>query len=281
MMLRRGGRLWDERRRLPRFLISRVLWRSGAGLWLPIRVVVDDGIPVRFSPTALAAALWLDPGHLAWQRRLVRDLVTPGSSVIDVGANIGLISLVAGDCVGPSGSVLAIEPSPQAYRALTKNVRDAGMPWVRCIRCAVGARVGEARLAQLRSDDQNFVTEGSSGVNVEVRPLDELAAALSDVSLVKVDVEGLEEHVLRGAAAVLDRAPHLLLEVEPALLARAGSDPAALFSRLRRMGFALLDAESAELIPAGWQRPGVGDVLATRSPKRASEAIAVASRGKR
>jgi Methyltransferase FkbM domain len=67
--------------------------------------------------------------------------------------------------------------------------------------------------------------------------LDEVAAGVGTITLVKVDVEGWEAHVLRGAARTLPRTKYVLIEINPQALRKAGSSPDEIFGLLRRAGF--------------------------------------------
>ena len=119
-----------------RFLASRALWRSGASRLLTFEA---HGARLRFFPSALSASLWLDPMQRADDVDVVRGLLRPGDTCIDVGANIGLLSLVASAAVGTTGRVIAIEPHPRVFGYLTANLELNDATNVHAINRAVGS----------------------------------------------------------------------------------------------------------------------------------------------
>src|SRR5207249_2412898 len=72
--------------------------------------------------------------------RWIDERLSPGDTFIDVGANIGYYSLLAARRVGPTGSVVAIEPSPKTFRALEANLAQNRLKNVRTVNAAVSDR---------------------------------------------------------------------------------------------------------------------------------------------
>jgi hypothetical protein len=107
------------------FLISRVLWRSRLCQLFNIQ---RDGYVIRFWPTSLSAELWMRPDARGEEERLFARYLRLGDCVIDVGANIGTVTLMAASRVGPQGSVYAFEPHPRIFRYLEKEPRDEWVP---------------------------------------------------------------------------------------------------------------------------------------------------------
>ncbi|MBK9180783.1 MAG: FkbM family methyltransferase [Acidimicrobiales bacterium] len=143
-------------------------------------------------------------------------LVGPGQVVVDVGANTGVYALKAGRLVGPSGTVVAIEPNPDMIGWLQGNVRANGLGNVRVRMLAAGERTGAATLWENRDAPNSFSLvrrAAGAGFSVLVVPLDELLAweGLEHVDLVKIDVEGAEDAVLAGAAGLIERCRPLVI----------------------------------------------------------------------
>lgn len=145
----------------------------------------------------------------------------PGSVAVDVGANCGLHTAVLARCVGPDGQVHAFEPVPQLTTRLEQTLA------LNCISNVVTHKVGAAERAGkvgFAFDPLAFNTglghgakaEGGAAIDV-VRLDDELALPKRPVSLIKVDVEGMEVSVLKGAQ-------HLLAEHRPAVVVEVNSD---------------------------------------------------------
>jgi FkbM family methyltransferase len=166
--------------------------------------------------------------------RLLDRLVEPGTTVVDVGANIGYNTVHAARRTGPRGRVIAIEPTPDNLEVLRRNVADSGCTNVRIEPVAVGRAAGSRDLF-VRGDVSavnsffpvSCYAHVTSVLPVPVVPLDELVDG--DVSVVKIDVEGAEVEVLEGMTRLL-AAPRVALIVEwhPLLQQMAGFAPDAL-----------------------------------------------------
>jgi FkbM family methyltransferase len=147
--------------------------------------------------------------------RVFPHLLRPGDLFVDVGANLGYYTAMGSRLVGPSGRVLAFEPSPVCFPRLERLVAVGGLDNVRVFRAAVGAAEGTSTLYNAADADNSGAATlrpdlGGDDVGVEVRVLrlddvPELAKADS-VALLKVDTEGFEEQVLEGATALFDEA---------------------------------------------------------------------------
>lgn len=163
--------------------------------------------------------------------RLLRRQLAPGGSFVDVGANVGALTLVAARLAGPGGRVLAAEASGRLFAYLAGNVRRNRLGNVLLRRCAVQDRDGGRRDfydAPPRHFGMGSLAPqfGRAPAAVPARTLDSLLgeAGFGRVDLLKVDVEGYEASVFRGAAGLLGgpRPPLLLFEFCDWAEARAG-----------------------------------------------------------
>jgi len=140
-----------------------------------------------------------------------------GDVVVDVGAYIGMYSLLSSRLVGERGTVLAIEPHPLNYLRLVENVRALRAKNVRPLMLALLDHDGYCRLYVAKELVSHSVLPiSNSYITVPCRSLDSLLEALSieDVSFIKVDVEGAELLVLRGAERTLRRSKNVRLIIE-------------------------------------------------------------------
>lgn len=136
-------------------------------------------------------------------QQLLRRYVRPGSSVIDAGAHIGTHTLLMSRLVGPTGHVYAFEPQKKIHRELVHNLRLNGASNVAALRFALGDRQDVITMGTPPEGNEGHTAVGTGGDRVELRTLDGLG--LCDVSLLKIDVEGYESQVLRGAAELIRR----------------------------------------------------------------------------
>jgi FkbM family methyltransferase len=170
-----------------------------------------------------------------------------GEIAFDVGANLGWYSVLLSRLSEPGAQIFAFEPDPESYRLLTRNlaVNEAGN--VTAFNVALGETPGMAELHRYKSSNNGrhtLLSGNTSGGIVRV-PVETLGAfcdrhALGDrpIRLMKIDVEGFEYFVLRGAGEVLRRCRCLLLEYSPDSLPVAGLKPQVLLDLLAATGLA-------------------------------------------
>jgi FkbM family methyltransferase len=148
---------------------------------------------------------WPEFHELMFVRRLLRR----DELVLDVGANVGHVSLLLADVVGPSGLV-AFEPTPVAFARLTENWRLNGWPTHQLYQVAVGGSDGVAHFEDVSSPATTsaVLKDAPSGtaVTVPMKPLDHYRLTFGDrgIGLLKVDVEGYESECFRGARRLLE-----------------------------------------------------------------------------
>ncbi len=174
-----------------------------------------------------------------------KDAVKPGAVVVDVGAHVGGYALAASRLAGPSGRVFALEPDPENFALLEKNLGLNRRANVVALRVAAGARPGKRSFNLADSSDSNsFYAHPMAGrkavVEVDCVTVDDVARG-AKVDVVKIDVEGAEPEVLDGMRETLEGNPGLVLFVEfnPCCLRLGGHDPRALLERLRGLGFSM------------------------------------------
>jgi FkbM family methyltransferase len=173
--------------------------------------------------------------HRIWRYRLMQDRhelalvrkqVSPGQSVLDVGANYGAYTYWLAKAVGPSGSVYAFEPQPELAQYIEDSAEDFRLSNVRVINKALSFETGEAELFRPDRHPLGGATleelPGYSGTYMTVlrQRLDDFVAQAPElrrpIRFIKCDVQDHELRVLQGGERVVqeDR-PTLLLECMP------------------------------------------------------------------
>ena len=184
------------------------------------------------------------------ERELLRSVVRPGMTAVDVGANIGIHTRYLARLCGPNGRVVAFEPSPVNFARLKANVRK--LPNVTIHASAVGDQSGSIPLylsPDLNVDHRTYETgEARDRIDVPVVRLDDIFPPGGHVDLLKVDVQGFEGAVLEGARRLISENPHLkaVIEYWPYGLAQGKRDPDALLGSLAELGLAYEVIGSAE-----------------------------------
>lgn len=150
-----------------------------------------------------------------------------GDIVVDVGAHIGKYSLIASKMVGPQGKVLAIEAHPDNYDILKKNIALNNLTNVVALNFAVHSKEAMVKLYEPGQEEgftiYNTIMTGrkmsnnQNYVEVQAKTLDSilLENAIKEANWIKIDVEGAELEVLRGAPSILSnsRSSSLLIEI--------------------------------------------------------------------
>jgi FkbM family methyltransferase len=153
----------------------------------------------------------------------------------DIGANHGIFSLVFA-AVNPHGTAISVDPSPIASQILRKNLELNGLnDRVRHHQIACGASHGTVLMHynwhHLEASQEGG--QSSNDVQIEVETLDEICAKEGvKPAVVKIDVEGFELDVLRGADKTLSHANLLFLEIHPERLDELGVSQPAIFEWL-------------------------------------------------
>jgi FkbM family methyltransferase len=174
--------------------------------------------------------------------RFWRRALPAGSTFFDVGANIGLYTVPASLHVGSAGSVVAFEAHPVLCQFLANNVARNSPGNVAIENVAVGDSLGELLLSfnPRNPGETRVALEGEAGQAVPVLTLDDYCArrGIGRVDYIKIDVEGYEPAVLRGARQTLRDNPKILVqtEFEPAHRQRYGAAD-ELDELLRSAGF--------------------------------------------
>jgi FkbM family methyltransferase len=144
-----------------------------------------------------------------------RGLINRGDTVIDVGANMGFVTLMLASLVGSTGRVVALEPSPKTFRKLRQTVEKNGYAdLVTALNLGCGSEAGTVTLHQVSGSSGNATVRGNieGGEQINLTRLDDLD--VSGVDLIKIDTEGFEPQVLQGGEKLIaDGRPIIYIEL--------------------------------------------------------------------
>jgi FkbM family methyltransferase len=219
----------------------RKIWPLSRGRWVwsrfrglagatmptePIRAQVEENLNLLLDPKDLIGNEILTEGNWepeTWEWMASR--LPPGGVFADVGTHIGYHSIKAAKRVGPMGRVLSFEPNPGTAAQLKENIRYSGLSNIKLHEFACADHEGEAEFfaaGRGNTGRSSLSAENALGdgeirpYRVRLRPLDAVIteSAIQRLDLMKVDVEGAELMVLRGAEQTLRRfRPVLLVEL--------------------------------------------------------------------
>lgn len=205
--------------------VYRLLERRG-----PFYDVVVHGVKLR----CRANDNWTETGALIYGMRRSEEVIRlldglkPGDTVVDLGANSGLVSVMCAQAVGPAGKVVAVEPNAVLVERIAANAGYNGFGHVRIAPFAVGAKEETLTLhvvsAQQGRSSLLPVAGGDTPVTVAVRPLTDILAehGVARIDAMKIDIEGFEDRALVPFFATAPRSlwpRKVLIEV----LGRGGS----------------------------------------------------------
>ncbi|MBM3643891.1 MAG: FkbM family methyltransferase [Alphaproteobacteria bacterium] len=209
--------------------------------------------------------LWVcgsfEPNEFAFLDRVLE----PNMIVVDAGANQGLYSVFAGKRVGSGGRVIAFEPSRRDCEMLRSNVAHNSLGNVEVIPTALGDTMGNGilHIADGEHAGQNtfgvFAWEGTQERSVENVPVTTLDSEVERLDLrrldfLKIDVEGAEVALLRGARRSLERfKPTILVEVNPRTLSGMGESVQTLVEALVQLGYTLERFSLVTGLPEPWR----------------------------
>lgn len=236
-------------------------------LWLAERRGISanvDGITMRYvigsEPIEREPSRtdWVNYADYVMSRAFLRAL-KPGSVVADVGSFRGGYAVLAAGAAGAGGSVVAFEPSLANHAAIRRNI-ELNRLHDRVTLCAkaVSDRVGTVSFYAAGGASENSLYRagvGTSGraprevamTTVETIDLDGYFRGLRDPDVIKIDAEGAEFAVLRGAERILAAGATVICEFHPYAWAQAGHDQDELVAWLAERGRSIIDLRTAQL----------------------------------
>jgi len=233
--------------------------------------------------TLLVPGRWRGTGKLIYVFRdqcdpdlkILSLFLKPGAVFIDVGAHLGIYSAIAGRLVGERGSVFAFEPGEEIFGLLEKNIKLNRLTNVKTFRTALADRTGSISLYHHPDPSRDSLGRPSDhdvsvalAEDVPVARLDDVLrqSDAERIDLVKIDVEGAEELVLRGAEALITQTrPKVLFEINPAAAASLGLAADGAWRLLENWGYCFHRLTAEQLRPLQSPPDGVQNVLAIQS----------------
>lgn len=202
---------------------------------------------------SIGSRIYWEDSHWRGEVRAFKRLLTPETVCVDVGANQGEFTLVAAKRL-VNGAVLAFEPVPRIFARLQQNVEMNGFRNVRLFDVGLGEESGKAEMfldgsaseGDYRNDRLASLHRGASGGErlgqVRIERFDKIfeETGLQRLDVMKIDVEGAELAVLRGAGETLSRyRPALIMEINEETARAAGYSSKEVIGLLTPLGYRL------------------------------------------
>jgi FkbM family methyltransferase len=233
-------------RHLAQVLAVVARWHGGE----PVRKVVD-GITYDLDLSeVIDSSLYYSGTFEAKAEQMIRSMLRPGMVAIDIGANIGYHTFRMAREVGCAGTVVAIEPMTRAYTRLRRNHELNAFSNIEFLHLGLS----DVELGDVEVDFRaNYRLDGridSAPERVRIATLDAIVdeQSLAKIDFIKLDVDGFEGKVLRGAQSTLNRdKPTLFFEISPAAMTSNGDNVRDLTGQLAGLGYSF-DNEDGEPI---------------------------------
>jgi FkbM family methyltransferase len=191
---------------------------------------------------------------------VLSSLCQKGMTVVDIGAHVGLHSLILASRAGKEGRIHCFEPCARSCKILRRNLFINGFSNVNVHQVALSDRNGISTFFEF-NEELTWSSlyppaglESCTQVRVETACLDEVLPEDVKVDLVKLDAEGAELDILRGMKRIIARSPRIQIIVEfgPSNIVRAGNRPEDLLQLIREFGFSMqcIDEATGQLSPA-------------------------------
>jgi len=225
-------------------IISRFLMKTGISKFI---IIKRSNFNLRFYPSSLSATLWIDPSFGKEDEMFYLKYLKTGDHVVDVGANIGSLTLLASTIVGETGIIYAIEAHPRIFSYLQKNIFLNDKTNIISFNYAIGDKKGEVILSDLKGDDKNSISSDNKGILVRMKRLDDLPLKWN-ISLLKIDVEGYELFVFRGAENILEHTACIYFESWDKHFSKYNYTCNDVFAFLNKKGFHIFKIMDNDLI---------------------------------
>jgi FkbM family methyltransferase len=192
---------------------------------------------------------------------LLPSIISAGTNVVDVGANVGFYTFSLSRLVGGRGRVFAFEADPNVYRYLLRNVADNGLDNVVAERFAITEACGAVQFIADSVERGHLSPSGSAIPSIEVPglSLDRYFESIGwpAIDFIKLDIEGGELAALKGMSDLSARNPDikLVMEYNPQSIKRAGVTPQRLFQAIRLLDFSTVRVVEQRLRPLSLDGP--------------------------
>ena len=209
----------------------------------------------------ISSELLMFKTHEPLTTKLLSKELKKGMICLDVGSNIGYYTLLESKIVGADGKVIAIEPSPQNFQHLKKNLEIQNAKNVDAYNFAASDKNGEVNFLVYRESNGSFtIPDGEETdipgdiIKVTAKTMDSFLEELNinHVDFVRMDVEGYESHIIQGMINIIKKSkPMFQIEVHASILGKEGTKK--FFKEFQKYGY-----EAKYYIPRDIDLPIIG-----------------------
>lgn len=191
--------------------------------------------------------------HELTEIKFLKQIIKNGDTVLDLGANIGVYTLIFAKLVGKSGHVFAFEPDPTNFEILSKNVKENKHENVTLVQKAVSEKNDRIKLFVSKRNHASHrifdSEEKRNSIEVDVITLDTYFKKIKNpINFIKMDVEGVEGATLLGASNIIKNSKDLVIMMEyfPKWIRKYGMNPEEILDSLIEKKFKLFNIDQKE-----------------------------------
>lgn len=237
---------------IPKIWILNILSKTNITLWAKLHS--GQYLKVDLSST-VGRSIYLRGFYEVAVEKYIRENLKPGDVFIDIGANVGYFTIIASGIVGKKGEVHSFDPHKNVNALLSESIQRNGYKNIKLNKKALSDKEEYLSFVALKNSAFSWTLPvgkqtRESEEKVSAIPLDKYASSQikRPLSMIKIDVEGAEVNVLRGAREVLsDNDPAIILEAQDWSLERFGNSIDDIFICLNELGYSAYDLAGAEI----------------------------------
>ncbi len=225
--------------------------------------IFDNKLKTISQDKGISSELIIHKIHEPLTTSLIIKKLTQGMHCIDIGSNIGYYAILESSKIGDNGTVWSIEPSPQNFETLSKNIILNQRKNIKCYNIAIGDENG--KIDFLISEKSNWskiknkidhIENGDKTIQVDIMTLDSFSQKneIKKVDLLRMDVEGYERNIIEGSINFLEKfKPILMIEVHKMIMGNNRTNE--FLEKLQKMNY-----ECEYFIPRVFDVPIIGDL---------------------
>ncbi len=228
---------------------------------------------LKFYPSYLSRILWVNPNH-AHSGSEVEDFVwkylRTDDIFVDIGANIGTVTLEASKKIGHNGKIFSFEANPKVFEFLKGNVNLNHSKNIELYNLALGEKTSQIYFSDIRSDESNSIKNDNQGIIVQMKTLDQIIPSNLKIELLKIDVLGYEKFVFLGAEKTLENISCIHFPAIEIKYKNYGYDYQDVFNILKSHNFLIYKMSNdgnLSLLDDNFH-PKLGDYIATKNKEK-------------
>ena len=249
-----------------KFIISKILLRLKISQFFSFN---HQHHLLKFYPSYLSRILWVDSshGHSGTEvENFVWAYLKTGDTFVDIGANIGTVTLEASKKIGDNGKIFSFEPNFKTYKFLEGNIKYNNCKNIKSYNFALGEKSSEQYFSNDFADESNSIQQNKNGILIKMKTVDEIIPNDLKINLMKIDVLGYEKFVLLGAEKTLKNTACIHFPAIENFYKKYGYTYKDVFNILKNHNFLIYQIKSdktVKLLDADYH-PKIGDYIAIK-----------------